>query len=157
MRRPNKWFYLRLGIVAVFAAGGLSFPQEVEAIPWFIVLLTFFVSFVGLFIQSWICLYRGGSRYMWRSPSWYENPFTHPFRHTQPLQFFHLGAFCLMSFALASLTSAPWNWAQGFPLPFFFLSGGFGVWVFVRVFCLVFAKKMGKSNHSFQPSASNAG
>jgi hypothetical protein len=147
MPRANKWFNLRLSIVAVFAAGAMSFPEDIDAMPWFIAPLPFFFFLIVPFIQSWICLTRRGSRYKWRTPSWYESPFTNPFRHTEPLRFFHLGAFCFMSFGLVWLVSKSWDWSRGIPLPLFPFSAGLGLWAYVHLFSLVFAKKFQQQNH----------
>jgi len=139
--KPNKWFVLRLFIIGFFASGGLSFPNPDDPIPWFIVPFPFFGFFFGFFIQAWVGISLGGIRYVWRKPSWYANPFT----KTQPLQFFHMGAFCFMALGVVALifgSWGSWKWRQGAPLPFFPLSGGLGIWAFVRVFCLVFRKKM---------------
>src|ERR1700722_10172314 len=116
MRRPNKWFALRLAVIGFFASSGLSFPHPNDPIPWFIVPFAFFGFFLGLFIQAWIGIFRAGTRYVWRRPSWYANPFTNPFTNTEPLQFFHMGAFCFMSLGIVALifgSWSSWNWHQG--------------------------------------------
>jgi hypothetical protein len=153
MPRPNRWFVLRLAIIGFFACKGLFFPQPDEPIPWLIVPFAFFGFFFGLFIQAWIAISRGGTRYVWRRPSWYANPFINLFRNTQPLQFFHMGAFCFMALGLVSLVFGSWDWQHGAPLALFPFSGGFGVWMFVRVFCLIFGKRMDESNKSLQATA----
>jgi hypothetical protein len=153
MRRPNKWFVLRLVIIVFFASQGLSFPHVNDPIPWWAVLFAFFAFFLGLFTQAWVAISRGGRRYVWRKPSWYANPFTNPFTNTQPLQFFHMGAFCFMAFGLVWLIFGSWHWQRGLPLPLFPFSGGLGIWTFVRVFCLVFRKKMDGSNNALEPTA----
>jgi hypothetical protein len=148
MPRPNKWFILRLAIIGLFASGGLSFPHSNndEAMPWLFVPFVFFGSFLGLFIQAWIGISRGGARYVWRRPSWYANPFTNPFINTQPLQFFHIGAFCFMAFGIVTLIFGSWNWHHYAPLPLFPFSCGLGIWASVHVICLVFRKRMDASN-----------
>src|ERR1700722_6118023 len=146
MQPPNKWFALRLAIIGFFAFEGIFIPQSDDRIPWLIVPFAFFGSFFGLFIQTWIGISRGGMRYVWRRPSWYSNPFTNPFTKTEPLQFFHMGAFCFMALGVVALIFTSWNWHNGAPLPLFPFSAGFGIWVSVRFFCLIFHKKMDELN-----------
>ena len=153
MRPPNKWFVLRLAIIGFFASGGISFPHPPDQIPWLIVPFAFFGFFLGLFIQAWLGISRGGTRYVWRRPSWYANPFTNPFTKTQPLQFFHMGAFCFMALGVVALIFGSWDWHRGAPLPLFPFSGGLGIWAFVRVFCLMFGKRMDEPNKSLQATA----
>jgi hypothetical protein len=142
MRPPNKWFVLRLAIIGFFALWGISFPHPPEQIPWLIVPFAFFACFLGLFIQFWMGISRGGIRYVWRRPSWYVNPFTNLFIKTQPLQFFHMGAFCFMALGIVALMFGSWDWHQGAPLPLFPFSGGLGIWACICVFCRVFSKRI---------------
>src|ERR1700734_1366398 len=102
MRLPNKWFILRLAIIGFFASGGISFPHPPGQIPWLIAIFFLWV-FPRLFVQAWIGISRGGTRCVLRRPAWYANPFTNPFTQTQPLQFFHMGAFCFMALGTVAL------------------------------------------------------
>jgi hypothetical protein len=146
MQPPNKWFALRLLVIVVFASGGRIFPHDVEPVPWIFAPFGFFAAFLGLFAQSSFRISSSGTRCIWRRPSWYENPFTNPFKNTQPLQFFHMGAFCFMCLGLVMFVFGPWDWSRGLPFPFFVFSFGLGVWTFVRVFCLVYGRRMDESN-----------
>ena len=110
--------------------------------PWFFALFGFLAFFVGLFVQGWFFIYRGGTRYIWRRPSWYENPFSNPFMHTQPLQFFHMGGFAFMAMGLVMLASGRWDWSRGVPSALIVFGSGLGVWTYVSAFCLVFGRKM---------------
>ena len=152
MRRPNKWFILRLAIIGFFGVGGISFPHPDDRVPWLIVPFAFFAAFFGPLVQAWIAIARGGTRYIWRRPSWYANPFTNPFRKTEPLQFFHMGAFAFMAFGVISLIFGSWDWHHGAPLPLFPFSAGFGIWAFIRVFCFLFGKKMDEPNTALEPT-----
>jgi hypothetical protein len=152
MRPPNKWFVLRLAIIGFFASGGISFPHPPDRIPWLIVPFAFFAAFLGLFVQAWIAIARRSTRYVWRWPSWYANPFTNPFTKTQPLQFLHMGGFCFMALGVVALIFGSWDWYHGAPLPLFPFSAGLGVWVFVRAVCLVFRKRMDEPN-ALEPTA----
>jgi hypothetical protein len=151
MRPPNKWFILRLAIIGFFAFGGISFPHPPDQIPWLIVPFAFFGFFIGLFAQLGFAISRGGTRYVWRRPSWYANPFS-PFSKRQPLQFFHMGAFCFMVLGVVALMCGSWDWHQGAPLPLFPFSGGLGIWAFTRVFCRIFRRRMDELNTALEPT-----
>jgi len=152
MRPPNKWFVLRLAIIGFCAFGGISFPHRADQIPWWSVPFAFFGIFISSFVRLWIAISRGGTRYIWRRPSWYANPFSNPFTKTQPLQFFHMGAFGFMALGVVALMCGSWDWHHGAPLPLFPFSAGLGIWAFVRVFCRVFRKRMDEPNTALEPT-----
>jgi hypothetical protein len=151
MRWPNKWFILRLAIIGFFASGGIFFPHPPDRIPWLILLFPFFAFFLLLYMRAWVSISRGGTRYVWRRPSWYANPFTSLFTKTQPLQFFHMGAFCFMALGVIALICGSWDWHHGAPLPLLPFCAGLGIWAFVRIFCLVFRKKMSFTSAAPEP------
>ena len=116
----NRWRIVRLSfvtfafvssLVAGFRGASIAVPEAgiTDGIAWLVAPAIMLLIVVGL--QAW----RLGPRATWHRPSWYRNPFS----VSQPLQFFHLGAFffvaggvgyfaaSLMGQKRASLTSNP--------------------------------------------------
>ena len=123
--------------------------QDTTGMPWLFVPLPFFFFFIFFFITSWSDFRRDVRGREWKIPSWYDKRVI-PFmaKVYQPLNHFHLVAFCLMGVGIVLLMMGSWDLSLGAPVALMFLSSGLGVWAFVRMFCLVFCKGLEDGNSS---------
>ncbi len=105
----NKWFFVRLGLIAVSAIfyviqGPVSEhanpPIDIGAL-----VMGLFFGIFGLQFVLAIQFMNKKSAESWEHPSWSENPF----QMKQPIQFFHLGAWL---FIVSSTVSVLLTWCK---------------------------------------------
>jgi tellurite resistance protein TehA-like permease len=98
--KTNKWFLIRLGLIAVSAAAyAIQGPVSVHAEPPIdlsALVMGLFFGIIGLQFVLTIQFVNKKSAEVWKPPSWSENPF----QFKQPIQFFHLGAWLFIASSL---------------------------------------------------------
>ncbi|MDD2319940.1 MAG: hypothetical protein PHO83_07820 [Geobacteraceae bacterium] len=105
----NKWLYTRLGVLAVSVAVSVwAGPVTAHAKPPIdvkMLIMGFLLGLLGLQILLVLQFINKKSGEFWRRPSWYEKPF----QFKQPIQFFHLGAWLLIT---SSIVTASITWQR---------------------------------------------
>jgi hypothetical protein len=137
----SPWKIIRLGIVSLSFAMALLGPATPAAAPpmtWFAVCIfaaifptAMLVGFVILFILK-------GPRLDWQPPSWDKNPFN--FAHGE--QFFHLGAFVMLSTGVAMVARALAIGSKITPYTLLPISLGVGVWVGLRLLTVLYQRQL---------------
>lgn len=139
--KGNKWFFVRIGLVAGSAMlymfqGPISEhanpPIDISAL-----VMGLFFGILGLQFVLAIQFMNKKSAEIWEHPSWAENPF----QMKQPIQFFHLGAWL---FIVSSTASVLLTW---FKSPKFILDAlmplfiGVGLLIGVHLSRVLFRRK----------------
>jgi hypothetical protein len=109
-------------------------PVEWDALPVVLVLIPFSLLFV-----IWLQYINPRSAPVWRYPEWKINPF----KLSEPLQFFHLGAFVCLAQGIGFLVKLAITRTPVFPEALIGVIMGAGTLLGVRLCTLVFRKKMG--------------
>jgi len=136
------WLWVRVAIVAIGGISGFSFasPEAVAQsnLNWGACVLIFLVVPFGLLFVIGIQAFNPMSATTWRRPSWYINPFL----FSEPLQFFHFGAFYFIAGGLVGVATLPFRGFSAAPLAFSLISVGLGMWLGVQLCMITFRKKM---------------
>lgn len=145
-RRMNRWFGIRLAIVALAATSGLdgtASSASPEGIDWRTYLglcgIVFAVVMIGGFCAIGGSYQTKGVSAGWNKPSWDQNPFS--FR-SQPLQGAHLLYFCAIAAGVSGVLRELWTGRYGDgPQPGIALAFGLGAWIALRVAVMIFHPK----------------
>lgn len=137
----NKWFFVRLGLVAgsaiLYVIQGPLSEHATPPIGISALVMGLFFGIFGLQFVLAIQFMNKKSAESWEHPSWSENPF----QMKQPIQFFHLGAWL---FIVSSTVSALLTW---FKNPQFILDAimplviGVGLLIGVHLSRVLFRRK----------------
>jgi len=134
----NRWFAIRLVIIAVAASctGSSVAPLGND---WRVCGIFFAVVMVGTFCGIGGAYQTEGVSTGWNKPSWYQNPFS--FR-SQPLQFVHLVAFCVIAEGIGGELRGLWTGSYvGTPGPGVSIAIGLGFWIALRLAVMIFHPK----------------
>ena len=121
-RIASIWFWIQLGIVLLFAGGGLVLPKRADSNPpWFLLAFAFLY---GVLSTPWQL--RWGQRRDpladWSARSWFRRPFD------GPLQAFFLGSRAFIAFGIVGCLRAAFSDADGF-FAGFALTCGLGIYI----------------------------
>lgn len=140
-----KWNYVRLCLVAFGTLQGFFYvdPDKVGVFPLeFTQLLVIFLFIpFALNIVLGLQFLNKQSAKIWKSPSWFLNPFN----FKQPLQFFHFAAFFSISFGLSALISLVWKGSNCIYQAALPLSIGVGLLIGIHCALLIFKNKIESS------------
>jgi hypothetical protein len=142
-QRSSKslWWVIRTSLVVLGAI--VSFfvplgPQAKPPIDWFALLLIFASCPIALVFVLGIQVMNPMSSRVWRRPSWSANPFN----FSEPLQFFHFGAYAMLvqgTVLLIRLAASPVPFYVEVLIP---MTMGLGVLLGIQLTMLVFRRKM---------------
>jgi hypothetical protein len=100
--KTNKWFFVRIGLIVasalLYLIRGPVLAHAEPPIDMSALVIGLFFGVAGLQFVLAIQFVNKKSDEIWKYPSWSENPF----QLKQPIQFFHLGAWLLMTSATVS-------------------------------------------------------
>jgi hypothetical protein len=133
----SRWKTIRFGIVGlsfVLALLGPATPAAAHPMTWVDVGLISAVFPIAMLVGFGILFVLKGSRFDWQPPSWEKNPFN--FAHGE--QFFHLGAFVMLSTGAAMVARALATSSKITPDTLLPISLGVGVWVGLRLLTVAY-------------------
>jgi hypothetical protein len=128
----SHWKIVRVGIVGLSFALTLFGPTTQAAAPpmtWFFVGIIFAIFPIAMLVGFGTLFILRGPRLDWQPPSWERNPFN--FTHGE--QFFHLGAFVMLSTGAAMVVRALATTGKVTPDTLVPISMGAGVWLGLRI------------------------
>jgi hypothetical protein len=137
----NFWAKVRLVLIAGSLVGAFFMPPEPTAVPpihWdFLPLALVSFPFMLLFV-IWVQYINPYSASVWRHPDWNVNPFN----FSEPLQFFHMGAFIFIAQGVGFLIKLAITQTSIFPEALMGITLGISTLFGIKLCTLVFRKKM---------------
>ncbi|GLQ48350.1 hypothetical protein GCM10007862_34010 [Dyella lipolytica] len=137
----SHWKTIRLGIVGlsfVLALFGPATPAAAPPMTWFAVGVIFAIFPIAMLVGFGILFILRGPRFDWQRPSWEKNPFN--FAHGE--QFFHLGAFVMLSTGAATVLRALATTSKITPDTLVPISMGAGVWIGLRILTAAYRRQV---------------
>ena len=137
----SHWKIVRLGIAGlsfVLALFGPAAPTATPPMTWFYVGVIFAIFPIAMLVGFSILFILRGPRLAWQPPSWEKNPFN--FSHGE--QFFHLGAFVMLSTGTAMVVRALATTGKITPDTLVPISMGAGVWIGLRILTAAYQRQV---------------
>ena len=136
----SHWKAIRLGIVGFSFVSALFGSVTLAAAPpmtWFAVGVICSAFPIAMVVGFGILFILRGPRLDWHPPSWEKNPLN--FSH--PEEFFHLGAFVMLSTGVAAIIRALATTGKITPDTLIPISMGIGVWVGLRLLTAAYLRQ----------------
>jgi FtsH-binding integral membrane protein len=137
----NHWTWMRITLVVVSFISAFFMPLAPAASPpveWSVLLVMLILIPFSLLFVIWLQFINPRSAPLWRYPEWNVNPF----KFSEPLQFFHLGAFLLLAGGTGDLIKLAITRAPIFPEALVGPIVGAGVLLGIKLCTIVFRNKM---------------
>jgi hypothetical protein len=136
----GKWKLLRVGLVVFVAVSSFFVPLGPQAKPpigWGALAIIFLFIPLGLLFVIGIQAVNPLSAKVWRKPDWNLNPIN----FKDPVQFFHLGAYVMLTQGVVTLCRIPFAEVPFYPEALLPTVIGVGVLLGIQVVMLAFRKK----------------
>jgi hypothetical protein len=140
----STWKKIRIGIIVIAAATAFFLPVELHEEPsmnWTELVILFVFVPIGLLFIIGIQAVNPFSAKEWKKPDWDMNFLN----FTDPVPFFHFGAYIMLVQGAVMLCRLPFENAQFHPESFMSLLMGVSVLLGVQIIMLVFRSKYKRS------------